>query len=62
VGLTYKYPTLPTCMKLTMFNSTGNVVSSIPGVFPVEICSLGKSLTIFGKGPTNPAAPYTLNE
>jgi hypothetical protein len=54
--------TLPTRVKLTMFNSTGNVVSSIPGVFPVEICSLGKSLTIFGKGPTNPAAPYTLNE
>jgi hypothetical protein len=61
VVLTYKYPTLFTRVKLTMYDSTGHVISSTFGVFLVEVCSLGKSLTIFGKGPTDPAAPYTPN-
>jgi hypothetical protein len=44
-----------------MYNSTEHVVSLVLGVALVEICSLGESLTIFGKGPADPAAPYTPN-
>jgi hypothetical protein len=44
-----------------MYNSTGHVVSLVLGAALVNICSLSESLTIFVKGPTDPAAPYTPN-
>jgi hypothetical protein len=61
VGSTYKYPSFYIRARLTMYNSTEHVVSLVLGVALVEICSLDESLTIFGKGPADPAAPYTPN-